>query len=63
MPTDGGRVREKLATDYRMACPEGHTSLAPAETTPTAYCQTCGQSYPFEALLDRRFDADPVREA
>jgi hypothetical protein len=47
-------LREKLATDYRMACPRGHTSLDPAATTPTAYCRSCGQSYAFETLVDRR---------
>jgi hypothetical protein len=47
-------IREKLATDYRMACPRGHTSLDPAQTTPTAYCRSCARSYAFEALVDRR---------
>lgn len=44
--------------EYRMACPAGHTSLQPAETTPTAYCQICGQAYPFDELVDRQGDRD-----
>jgi hypothetical protein len=55
---DGYRIREKLASDYRIACPRGHTSLAAAETTPTAYCQTCGRAYRFDELVDRRLDPD-----
>ena len=54
MSTDEGRIREKLASEYRMACPRGHTSLHPAETTATAYCRTCGRSYHFDELVDRR---------
>lgn len=52
--TDEREIREKLAEEYRMACPRGHTRLRPARTTATAYCRTCGQSYGFEELRDRR---------
>lgn len=54
MSTDAVRIREKLAAEYRMACPEGHTSLDPADTTATAYCQICGRAYSFDVLVDRR---------
>ncbi len=54
MSTDEGRIRERLAVDYRIACPEGHTSLEPARTTATAYCRTCRRSYDFDELVDRR---------
>lgn len=63
MSNDGYRIREKLASDYRIACPHGHTSLSPAETTPTAYCQTCGRSYQFDELVDRRWDDSADRES
>lgn len=56
MSTDADRIREKFTSDYRMACPHGHTSLSPAETTPTAYCQTCGRSYRFDQLRDRSLE-------
>lgn len=56
MSNDGYRIREKLASDYRIACPCGHTSLSAAETTQTAYCQACGRSYQFDELVDRRWE-------
>lgn len=58
MPTDDHRIREKLVTDYRMACPRGHTSLQAAETTPTAYCQMCERAYAFEELTDRSVESE-----
>lgn len=45
---------EKLDEWGRMACPRGHASIAPAKTTPTAYCQTCDASYGLEELVDKR---------
>lgn len=60
---DGYRIREKLVSDYRIACPRGHTSLSPAETTRTAYCQTCGRAYPFEGLVDRQCEESATRES
>ena len=62
MSNDGYRIREKLASDYRIACPQGHTSLSAAETTPTAYCQTCGRAYQFDALVDRQQEETGTRE-
>lgn len=58
MTNDGYRIREKLASEYRIACPNGHTSLAAAETTQTAYCQGCGRAYRFDELVDRRWTDD-----
>lgn len=43
--------------DYRVACPHGHTSLQPAETTETAYCHQCSRSYSYEELVDKKTDA------
>lgn len=63
MASDGYRIREKLASDYRITCPHGHTTLSAAETTPTAYCQTCGRAYPFGELVDRRWDEIPDQES
>lgn len=60
---DEREIRRKLDEEYRMACPRGHTSLHPAETTPTAYCKTCGRAYDFAALRDRRHDVVPERGA
>lgn len=62
MSTDTEPIREKLGAEYRMACPNGHTSLDAADTTATAYCQTCGRAYAFDALVDRQRD-DVPREA
>lgn len=56
MSNDGYRIREKLASEYRIVCPSGHTSLTAAETTETAYCRACGRAYPFSELVDRRWD-------
>lgn len=61
MVRDATAVRKKLAREYRMACPHGHTSLQPAETIPTAYCQTCGRAYSFDELRDKRGDHGDVR--
>lgn len=58
---DEQAVRRKLDEEYRMACPRGHTSLHPAETTSTAYCKTCGRAYDFAELCDRRHDGVPER--
>ena len=62
MSNDGYRIREKLVSEYRIACPQGHTSLSPAETTRTAYCQMCGRAYPFEELVDRQQEETGTRE-
>jgi hypothetical protein len=56
MANDSYRIREKLASEYRIVCPSGHTSLSAAETTETAYCRACGRAYPFDALVDQRWD-------
>ncbi|SFS05802.1 hypothetical protein SAMN05216559_2923 [Halomicrobium zhouii] len=56
MSNNGYRIREKLDSEYRIVCPSGHTSLSAAETTETAYCRACGRSYPFEELVDQRWD-------
>lgn len=58
MANETERVRERLASPYRMACPRGHTSLRVAETTPSAYCQMCDRSYAFDDLVDRRLESD-----
>lgn len=63
MAPEATPVREKLATEYRMACPHGHTSLQPAETTPTVYCQMCERSYAFAELVDRRRDRGVADES
>lgn len=59
MTVDERAIRRKLAEEYRMACPRGHTSLHPAETTPTVYCKTCGRAYGFDELLDRQHRRRP----
>lgn len=47
-------VRAAFDTQWRVACPDGHVRLEPATQTATAYCETCGRSYDFAALVDRR---------
>lgn len=51
---------EDLCSDpYRVACPRGHTAVNPSKTTDSAYCRTCRESYPAEALVDRQQETDP----
>jgi hypothetical protein len=40
--------------DWRIACPRGHVRLQPADSTPTAYCESCERSYDWDALVDRK---------
>lgn len=63
MADDDRAIREKLDEEFLMACPRGHTSLRPAETTPTVYCKTCGRAYEFDDLHDRRHEALPEQGA
>jgi len=50
-----------LADPYRVACPCGHTALDAAETTASAYCRTCHESYDADELVDRRSEPDPCK--
>ncbi|WP_164471551.1 hypothetical protein [Halosimplex salinum] len=54
-------LADLLSDPYRVACPNGHTALNPAETTPSAYCRTCRESYHARELADRRRDPDPCK--
>lgn len=63
MSSETDRIREKLSVPYRIVCPAGHTRLTAAETTRTAYCQSCGRSYPFDELVDRRLSDDADRHS
>ena len=46
--------RAALAEEWRVTCPRGHVRLEPAVETETAYCETCGRSYGWAALVDRK---------
>jgi len=46
--------RAALAEDWRIACPRGHVRLQPAVERETAYCESCGRSYDWGALVDRK---------
>ncbi|WP_135363342.1 hypothetical protein [Halosimplex halophilum] len=59
-------LADLLADPYRVACPNGHTALKPAATTPSAYCRSCRESYHASELVDRRSEPDackPYRNA
>jgi hypothetical protein len=58
---DPDAVDDLVADPYRVACPRGHTALVPAETSPSAYCRTCAQSYPATELIDRRRGPGPCK--
>lgn len=46
--------RAALAEDWRVACPRGHVRLQPAVASETAYCESCGRSYEWAELVDRK---------
>jgi hypothetical protein len=46
--------RSAFAEEWRVACPRGHVRLQPAAETRTAYCESCGRSYDWAALADRK---------
>ena len=47
-------TRDAFEDDWRVACPEGHVRLQPAASTATAYCESCGRSYDWDALVDQK---------
>lgn len=50
---DREELLEKLDDPYRMACPEGHTTLVPNARKRTVQCRTCNRSYAYEQLVDK----------
>jgi len=44
--------RTKLNEDYRIRCPEGHTSLVVSKEKPTAFCKVCSRTYEHADLVD-----------
>ncbi len=40
--------------DWRVACPEGHVRLQPADSKATAYCESCDRSFAWDVLVDRK---------
>lgn len=62
MPDREETLAEKLADPFRMCCPEGHTNLEGAETTPTAYCKGCGVAYHADELIDKREEPGRLRD-
>lgn len=52
--------RDAFDEEWRVACPEGHVRLEAATVTETAYCESCGRSYGWDALVDRKAPT-PVR--
>ena len=51
--------RAAFAEEWRVACPRGHVRLVPAVAVETAYCESCGRSYDWTTLVDRK--AAPTR--
>lgn len=50
--------RGAFTEEWRVACPAGHVRLEPAREAETAYCESCGRSYDWAALVDRK--AEPA---